>query len=98
MNRISKFIGISSIFFVIFISTNEYYLKYTFSEYFPSQYPVYVYSKSYKSNQTSLNTDCDFLNLCGNYQDNKLTVLLQSTNNNILDISYIGTYIKLPFP
>jgi hypothetical protein len=97
MNRISKFIGISSIFFVIFISTNEYYLKYTFSEYFPSQYPIYVYSKSYKSNQTSLNTDCDFLNLCGNYQDNKLTVLLQSTNN-ILDISYIGTYIKLPFP
>ena len=54
--------------------------------------------KDYKSNQTSPNTDCDFLNLCGNYQDNKLTVLLQSTNNNILDISYIGTYIKLPFP
>ncbi len=98
MNGIFKFIVISSIFFVIFISTNEYYMKYTFSESFPSQYPVYVYSKSYKSNQTTLNTDCDFLNLCGNYQDNKLSGLLQPTNNNIWDISYIGSYIKLPFP
>ncbi len=95
---IFKFIIIFSVAFMMIISTNNYYVKYTFSKSFSNQYSIYVNSKSYKPNQTSINTGCDFLNLCGNYGDNKLRGSLQSTNNNIVDISYIGIYLQLPFP
>ena len=88
----------SSIVFMMIVSTNDSYLKYTFSEPFSSQYSDYINFKSYKPNQTSLNTGCDFLNLCGNYGDNKLNGLLLPANNNIIDISYIGTFLQLPFP
>ncbi len=98
MNLISKFIAISSIAFVIILSTDGYYLKYTFSEPFSSQYSDFVNSKSYKPNQTSLNTGCDFLNLCGNYVGNKFSGVLLPINNNIIDISYLNSYLELPFP
>ena len=97
MNLISKSIAISSVAFMIILSTDGLSLKYTFSESFPDQYFTYVQSKVSKPNQT-LNTSCDFLNLCGKYFDNKLSGAGLSFNNKIVDISYYGSYLKLPFP
>jgi hypothetical protein len=100
MNLISAFVAISSIvFMMIFLSTDGYYyLKYIFSSPFSSQYSTLIDSKSYTSNQTSLNTECDFLNLCGDHIGNKLSGALLPTNNNIVDISYLNSYLELPFP
>ncbi len=98
MNLISKFMAIFSIVFVIILSTDGYYLKYTFSEPFSNQYSTYVDSNSYKPNQTSLNTGCDFLNLCGNYVGSKLSGVFLPATTNIIDISYLDSYLELPFP
>ena len=45
MNWISKSIVISSVAFLIILSTDGFYLNYTFSEYFSSQSPIYIQSK-----------------------------------------------------
>ncbi len=98
MNWASKSIITSSIAFMIILSTDDYYFKYTFSESFSNQqYSDYIYPRNSISNQTSLNDGCDFLNLCGNYLDNKLSVNLPF-NNKIVEVSYIDSYLKLPFP
>ncbi len=98
MNLIFKSIAISSIVFVMILSPDNHYLKYIFSESFSSHYPTSFYSNSFKSNQTSLDTGCDFLNLCGKNIDNKLSEVSLSFNNKIVDISYLNSYLQLPFP
>src|SRR5215216_3874803 len=98
MNLITKSIVISSIAFMVILSTDGLSLNYTFSESFLDQSSTFVQSKLSKPNQTLSNTDCDFLNLCGKYLDNKLGAAGFSFNNKIVDISYYGSYLKLPFP
>ena len=98
MNLRTKSVAISSIAFMIILSADGLSLKYTFSESFLDQSSTYVPSKFSKPNQTLSNTDCDFLNLCGKYFDNKLSEADFSFNNKIVDISYYGSYLKLPFP
>jgi hypothetical protein len=98
MNLITKSIAISSIAFMVILSTDGLSLNYTFSESFLDQPSTYVQSKFSKPNQTLSNTDCDFLNLCGKYFDNGLSEAGLSFNNKIVDISYYGSYLKLPFP
>ena len=98
MNLITKSIAISSIAFMVILSTDGLSLNYTFSESISDQSSTYVQSKFSKPNQTLSNTDCDFLNLCGKYLDNKLGAAGFSFNNKIVDISYYGSYLKLPFP
>jgi hypothetical protein len=98
MNLISKSIAFSSIAFMVILSTDGLSLKYTLSESFPDQYSTYVNSEFSKPNQTFSNTGCDFLNLCGKYFDNKLSEVGFPFNNKIVDISFYGSYLKLPFP
>jgi hypothetical protein len=99
MKMITKSIAISSIAFVVVIlSTDGLSLNNTFSESFLDQSSSYVQSKFSKPNQTLSNTGCDFLNLCGKYLDNGLSGAGFSFNNKIVDISYYGSYLKLPFP
>lgn len=98
MNLISKSVAISSVAFMIILSTDGLSLKYTFSESFSDQYSTYAQSKVSKTNQNLSNTSCDFLNLCGKYFDNKLSGAGFSFNSKIVDISYYGSYLKLPFP
>ena len=98
MNLITKSIAFSSIAFMVILSTDGLSLNYTFSESFLDQSSTYVQSKFSKQNQTLSNTGCDFLNLCGKYFDNKLSEAGFSFNNKIVDISYYGSYLKLPFP
>ena len=98
MNLIFKSIAISSIFFVTILSADNHYVKYIFSESFSSHNPASFYSNSFKSNQTSMDTGCDFLNLCGKNIDNKLNEVSLSFNNKIVDISYLNSYLQLPFP
>ena len=98
MNLIFKSIAICSVVFVMFLSAENHYPKYIFSESFSSHDPASFYSNSFKSNQTSLDTGCDFLNLCGNNIDNKLSEVSLSFNNKIVDISYTNSYLQLPFP
>jgi hypothetical protein len=100
MNLVSTFIAVSSIvFMMVFLSTDGfYYLKYTFSESVSNPYSALITSKSYTSNQTSLDTGCDFLNLCGNYVANKLSGALSHVNNDVIDISYLNSFLELPFP
>ncbi len=98
MNLISKSVAICSIVLVIILSADNQYLKYIFSESFSGHNPASFYSISFKSNQTSLDTGCDFLNLCGKHLDNKLNEVSLSFNNKIVDISYLNSYLQLPFP
>ncbi len=98
MNLIFKYIAISSIVFVMILSADNQYLKYIFSESFSSHNPASSYSNSFKLNQTSLDASCDFLNLCGKNIDNKLNEVSLSFNNKIVDISYLNSYLQLPFP
>ncbi len=99
MDLIFKFIAISSIAFVMVLYSDNHYLKYIFSESFTSHYSAAnSYSNSFKSNQTSLDTGCDFLNLCGKNIDNKLNDVSLSFNDKIVDISYLNFYMELPFP
>lgn len=99
MNLVFTFIAISSIvFMMMFLSTDRnYYLKYTFSAPFLSRHSALIDSKGYTSNQTLLNNGCDFLNLC-DYVGSKLSGVLLPTTNNIIDISYLNSYLELPFP
>ncbi len=84
---------------MIILSTDDYYFKYTFSESFSNQqYSDYIYPRNSISNQTSLNDGCDFLNLCGKYTENKLSETNLNFNSKIVDVSYLNSYIKLPFP
>jgi hypothetical protein len=98
MNLMTKSIAVSSIAFMVILSTDGLSLNYTFSESFLDQSSTYIQSKFSKPNQTLSNTDCDFLNLCGKYFDDKLSGADFSFNNKIVDISYYGSYLKLPFP
>ena len=99
MNLIFQFIAVFSIVFVMVLSTDHHYLKYIFSESFSSHYSTNFYSNNYfKSNQTSLDTGCDFLNLCGKNIDNELGDVSLSFNNKIVDISYLTSILELPFP
>ncbi|MEJ7641335.1 MAG: hypothetical protein WKF36_03965 [Candidatus Nitrosocosmicus sp.] len=93
-----KFIAISSLVFVMILSPDDHYLKYIFSESFSSHYSAYFYSNGSKSNQTSIDTGCDFLNLCGKNIDSELSEVSLSFNNKIVDISYLNSYLQLPFP
>ena len=87
MNLIFKSIAICSVVFVMFLFTENHYPKYIFSESFSSHNPASSYSNSFKSNQTSIDTGCDFLNLCGKNIDNDLNEVSLSFNNKIVDIS-----------
>ncbi len=99
MNLIFKFVTIFSIAFVIILSTDDYYLKYIFSESFSTQYStIYFHSNNFKSNQTSSDTGCDFLNLCGKNVDNALRGVSLPFNNKVVDISYLDSFLELPFP
>ncbi len=98
MKLIFKSIAIYSIVFVMILSPDNISLKYIFSESFSSPNPASFYSNSFKSNQTPLDTGCDFLNLCGKNIDNKLNEVSLSFNNKIVDISYLNSYLQLPFP
>lgn len=98
MNLIFKSVAILFIVFVVILSADNQYLKYIFSESFSSHNPASYNSNSFKSNQTSMDTGCDFLNLCGKNIDNKLNEVSLSFNNKIVDISYLNSYLQLPFP
>jgi hypothetical protein len=98
MNLISKSVAISSVAFMIILSTDGLSLKYTFSDSFSDQYSTFVQSKVPKPNQNLSNTSCDFLNLCGKHYDNELSGAGFSFNSKIVDISYYDSYLKLPFP
>ena len=98
MNLMTKSIAVSSIAFMVILSTDGLSLNYTFSESFLDQSSTYAQFKFSKPNQTLSNTGCDFLNLCGKYFDSKLSEAGFSFNNKIVDISYYGSYLKLPFP
>jgi hypothetical protein len=98
MDLIFKYITVASIAFVIILSADGYNLNYTFSESIPSTYSVYSHSNNFIPNQTSLNTGCDFLNLCGKAVDNKFGEASLPFNNKIVDISYLNSFIELPFP
>jgi hypothetical protein len=98
MNLIFKYIAICSIVFVVILSPDNHYLKYIFSESFSSHNPASFYSNSFESNQSSVDTGCDFLNLCGKNIDTKLNEVSLSFNNKIVDISYLNSYLQLPFP
>ena len=98
MILIFKSIAVSSIVFMLLLSADNDYMKYIFSESFSSHNPASFYSNSFKSNQTPLDTGCDFLNLCGKNIDNKLNEVSLSFNNKIVDISYLNSYLQLPFP
>jgi hypothetical protein len=99
MNLVFTIIAISSIVFVMmFLSTDgNYYLKYTFSAPFLSHYSALINSKSYTLNQSLLDNGCDFLNLC-DHVGSKLSGVLLPANNDIIDISYLNSYLELPFP
>lgn len=99
MYLIFKLTILSSIAFVIILSIDAYDLKYIYSESFSSQqYSDYLNSKDSILNQTSLNSGCDFLNLCGNYAESKISAVNLPFNNKIVDVSYIDSNLKLPFP
>jgi hypothetical protein len=98
MNLIFKSIAICSVVFVMFLSAENQYPKYIFSSSFSSHSPASFYSNSFESNQTSIDTGCDFLNLCGKNIDNDLNEVSLSFNNEIVDISYLNSYLQLPFP
>ncbi len=98
MNLIFKFITISSIVFVLILSADNLNLKYIFSQSFSSHYSTNLHSSNSKSNQTSVDTGCDFLNLCGKNIGNELSEVSLSFNNKIVDISYLNSYLDLPFP
>jgi hypothetical protein len=98
MILIFKSIAVSSIVFMLLLSADNDYMKYIFSESFSSDNPASFYSNIFKSNQTSIESGCDFLNLCGKNIDNKLNEVSLSFNNKIVDISYLNSYLQLPFP
>jgi hypothetical protein len=98
MDLIFRSITFASFAFVIILSTDGYNLKYIFSESIPSQYSVDFNSNNFIPNQTSLNTGCDFLNLCGKNVDHKLSESSLPFNNKIVDISYLTSFLELPFP
>ena len=98
MRLIFKSIAVSSIVFMMILSADNHYIKYILSESFSSHNPASFYSNSLKSNQTSIDTGCDFLNLCGKHIDNELGEVSLSFNNKIVDISYLNSYLQLPFP
>jgi hypothetical protein len=99
MNLVFTFMVFSFfMYMVMFLSIDgNYYLKYAFSASFSNHYPALIDSKSYTSNRTLSNNDCDFLNLC-DHIGSKLSGILLPTNNNIIDISYLKSYLELPFP
>lgn len=98
MNTISSYVTILSIFFLAILLISNYYIKYIFSEPFISQHLIYSNSKNDNSNKNLTDTECDFLNLCDNHSNVKVNGILLPKDNNVIDISYISSYLELPFP
>lgn len=82
---------------IIFVSTGFYILPHVFSELSSNPYTALLKSSRAVQNE-SINTGCDFLNLCNNYIAHTISNSFLVSEDKVIDASYLNSYLNLPFP
>ena len=98
MNLLSiPFFPMPMVFMIMFVLTGFYFLPHVFSEFSSNPYTSLLKSGSQVQNET-INTGCDFLNLCKNYIVHKIGNSFLVSGDKVIDASYLNSYLNLPFP
>ncbi len=97
MNLLSISLITSLVFLMIFMSDGFFFLPHVFSESSSNPYSALLKSQNIVQNET-VNTGCDFLNLCSNYIAHKISNSFLVPEDNVIDASYLTSYLNLPFP